>query len=128
MGTLVGSGVFSAGDFVGQDKFEELGVSHAARVGEGEPFGECVETTSQLGLPQQRFGFRCHDRGDALLSLAATGVTGVLSTWLGLSGLVPMLIGYVTFVGAAWLALHLGWQRRRKAREPWEPTRPVRDN
>lgn len=63
-----------------------------------------------------------------LLSLTATAATGLLSRWLGLSGFLSMLIGYVSFIGAAWLAVHLGWQRRRKTREPWEPSRPIRDD
>jgi hypothetical protein len=50
-GPPVGGGVFPAGDLVGYDQFEKLGMSHAGGVGEGESFGKGVEAPAQLDPP-----------------------------------------------------------------------------
>jgi hypothetical protein len=46
-------GGLAAGDLVGEDELEELGVAHAGGVGEREPFGERVEAAAQLHPVQQ---------------------------------------------------------------------------
>ena len=53
-GAAVGGGGLAAGDFVGEDELEELGVAHAAGLGEGEAFGEGVEAAAELDPAQQR--------------------------------------------------------------------------
>src|SRR5262245_47411748 len=54
----VGGAGFAAGDFVGQDELEELGVTEAAGGGEGESFGEGVEAAAELHSAQQRLQLR----------------------------------------------------------------------
>ena len=78
-GTPVGGGGLAAGDFVGEDELEELGVAHAAGVGEGEPFGEGVEAAAELHPAQQRLelggdGRRGHRR--PVLRRSAVAVDG----------------------------------------------------
>ncbi|HET6919433.1 MAG TPA: hypothetical protein VFI46_08220 [Jiangellaceae bacterium] len=53
-GSSVGGGGFAAGDFVGEDELEELGVTEATGVGEGEAFGEGVEAAAEFYSTQQR--------------------------------------------------------------------------
>ena len=62
-GSQVGGGGLAAGDFVGEDELEELGVSHAAGVGEGEAFGEGVEAAAELDPAQQRLELGSDRRG-----------------------------------------------------------------
>jgi hypothetical protein len=53
----------AAGDFVGEDELQELGVAHLAGGCEREPFGEGVEAAAELDPAQQRFEFGGDDRG-----------------------------------------------------------------
>ncbi len=41
----------AAGDLVGQDQFEEVGVGHFLLPGEGEPVGQGVEHLAELERP-----------------------------------------------------------------------------
>jgi hypothetical protein len=63
-GAPVGAGGLASGDLVGEDELEELGVAHAAGLGEGETLGERVEAAAELHPAQQRsqFGGDCRRR------------------------------------------------------------------
>ncbi len=52
-GPQAGRGGLAAGDFVGEDQLEELGVGQVAGLGQGEAFGQGVEAAAELDRPQQ---------------------------------------------------------------------------
>ena len=43
----------AAGDLVGQDELEEVGVGHVLLAGQGEPLGQGVEHLAELERPQR---------------------------------------------------------------------------
>ena len=47
-GATVRAGGLASGDFVGEDEFEELGVTEPAGPGQREAFGERVEAAAEL--------------------------------------------------------------------------------
>ena len=52
-GASVGRGGLAAGDFVGEDELEELGMTHLAGGREGEAFGQRVRAVAELHSTQQ---------------------------------------------------------------------------
>ena len=58
-----GAGGLSAGDFVGQDESEELGVGQASLISQCESFRQCVERAAKLDGSKQILEFADNGRG-----------------------------------------------------------------
>ena len=113
-GPQAGAGGLSAGDLVGEDELEELGVGQVALFGQGEPFGQGVEAAAQFDRPQQGLQLEVMVGAGVVMPHRLPGsracCPGVRLVVAGFSG------GEVAGVaGEAWCAAGLGGGGRRAA-------------
>ena len=81
-GAPLGGGGVAAGDLVGEDELEELGVAQVAGPGQGEPLGEGGEQLAELDPAQQRPQLGGDDRrGRAHAAPPAVSWPGAAGRW-----------------------------------------------